>query len=148
MNTGMDLTMANYCFVYTSISKQKWSEDQLKMMLRKSREKNEKQNITGMLLYLDPYFIQILEGEESIITDLFNKIKDDPRHYKVSLIYKKPIAERLFADWRMGFNVLTEENHADMDGFSDFFENPSSNYSHISSEIDQLLKKFRNETLF
>lgn len=140
--------MANYCFVYTSISKQKWSDDQLKNMLKKARDKNESQNITGMLLYLDPFFIQILEGEEFLVNDLFNKIKEDSRHYKVSLIYKKPIEDRSFADWTMGFNVLSEEKIADIEGFSDFFANPAADYSHVSSEIDHLLKKFRNETLF
>ena len=29
-------------------------------------------NITGMLLYLDPFFIQILEGEEAIVDEWFN----------------------------------------------------------------------------
>lgn len=140
--------MADYCFVYTSISKRKWSDDELKELLKKSREKNESQNITGMLLYLDPFFIQIIEGEERAVTDLFNRIKEDASHYKVSLIYKKPIEERSFADWTMGFNVVSEEKIADIDGFSDFLKNTAADFSHISSEIDQLLKRFKNETLF
>jgi hypothetical protein len=39
------------------------SDDNLKDLLKKSRAKNETLNITGMLLYLDPFFIQVLEGE-------------------------------------------------------------------------------------
>ena len=69
-----------YCLVYTSIANQKMSDDNLKDLLKKSRSKNETLNITGMLLYLDPFFIHILEGEEKQslarrLTSL-NKIQD------------------------------------------------------------------------
>ncbi|MCK9604972.1 MAG: BLUF domain-containing protein [Methylomonas sp.] len=140
--------MSNYCFIYTSVSKQKWSEQQLKQLLKESRQKNQSLDISGMLLFLDPFFIQILEGEESKVNDLFSTIKQDPRHHKVSLIYKKPIAKRSFADWSMGFNVIKPETVADIDGFSAFFVNPASDSSHIPDEIDRLLKMFKDETLF
>lgn len=130
--------MSNYCYVYTSISKRKLSEEHLKSLLKKSRQKNQSLNISGMLLYLDPFFIQILEGEERIVNALFSTIKQDPRHYKVSLIYKKPIEKRSFADWSMGFNVVKPDTVADVEGFSDFFTNSNSDYSHIHHEIDRL----------
>jgi hypothetical protein len=46
-----------------------------------------------MLLYLDPFFIQILEGEEAIVNESFNIIKQDTRHNKVKIIcnYSRPI---------------------------------------------------------
>jgi Sensors of blue-light using FAD len=140
--------MSTYCFVYTSVSKHKWADDDLNNLLNKSRHKNASHNISGMLLYLDPFFIQILEGEEQLVNELFNTIKQDPRHYKVSLIYKKPIEERSFADWSMGFNVLNKEKIANIKGFSDFLENPPPQPSPIHHEIDRLLTMFKNETLF
>lgn len=140
--------MTNYCFVYTSVSTEKWTDDQLKQMLAKSRAQNQLLQITGMLLYLDPYFIQVLEGEEQTVSSLFEKIRQDSRHRKVSLIYKKSIPERLFSDWTMGFNILGEHHAAEIEGFCDFLENPAADYSHLSSDIDNLLKMFRNETLF
>lgn len=140
--------MSTYCYVYTSVSNRKWTDDNLKNLLNKSRQKNEDQNISGMLLYLDPFFIQILEGEEDLVNELFNTIKQDPQHYKVSLIYKKQIEKRLFADWSMGFNVVDKEKIADIKGFSDFFENPLAQASPIHHEIDRLLTMFKNETLF
>lgn len=80
--------MSIYCYVYTSVSKLKWADNNLKNLLNKSRQKNASQNISGMLLYLDPFFIQILEGEEQSVNELFSTIKQDHRHNKVSLIYK------------------------------------------------------------
>ncbi|HBA65177.1 MAG TPA: blue light sensor protein, partial [Methylococcaceae bacterium] len=72
--------MPLYCLVYTSVSSQEMSDDDLKALLKKAREKNKKLNITGMLLHLDPFFIQILEGEETVVLDSFNRIKEDSRH--------------------------------------------------------------------
>jgi hypothetical protein len=93
--------MSLYCLVYTSIANQKMSDDNLKELLKKSRVKNERKNVTGMLLYLDPFFIQILEGEEAIVNESFNIIKQDSRHHQVKIIYKKPIEGRSFPNWTM-----------------------------------------------
>jgi hypothetical protein len=141
--------MSLYCIVYTSLSNQKMSDDDLKNLLKKARHKNETGLVTGMLLYLDPFFIQVLEGEEARLDELFNFIKQDPRHHKVALIYKKPIEERYFSNWTMGFSKISHENLATIEGFSDFLQRPtpeSFNFSH--SEVDELLYKFKHEILF
>jgi hypothetical protein len=65
------------------------SDDNLKDLVKKSRLTNETLKITGMLLYLDPFFIQILEGEAAIVNELFNIIKQDSRHQKI------------IADWQL-----------------------------------------------
>jgi len=145
--------MSLYCLVYTSISNQKMSDDNLKELLRKSRLKNETLNITGMLLYLDPFFIQILEGEEAIVNESFNTIRQDSRHQKVKIIFKKPIEERIFPDWTMGFNKISDEKVEEVEGFSDFLQRPTSDFfSDSPNEIEKMLEKFldmfKHETLF
>ena len=130
--------MPLYCLVYTSISNQKMSDDNLKDLLKKARLKNETLNITGMLLYLDPFFMQILEGEEAIINERFKIIKQDSRHHKVKIIYKKPIEERSFPNWTMGFNKISDENLEAVEGFSDFWQQPISDFfSDSPSEIEK-----------
>ena len=145
--------MSLYCLVYTSIANQKMSDDNLKDLLKKSRLKNETLNITGMLLYLDPFFIQILEGEEAIVNESFNIIKQDSRHHKVKIIYKKPIEERSFPNWTMGFNKISDENVEAVEGFSDFLQRPTSKFfsdspSEIEKMLEQFLDMFKHETLF
>ena len=145
--------MSLYCLVYTSISNQKMSDDNLKDLLKKSRLKNATLNITGMLLYLDPFFIQILEGEEAVVDEWFIIIKQDSRHHKVKIIYKKPIEERSFPNWTMGFNKISDENVEAVEGFSDFLQRPISGYfSESPSEIEKMLERFldmfKHETLF
>jgi len=145
--------MSLYCLVYTSISNQKMSDDNLKDLLKKARLKNETLNITGMLLYLDPFFMQILEGEEAIINERFKIIKQDSRHHKVKIIYKKPIEERSFPNWTMGFNKISDENLEAVEGFSDFWQQPISDFfsdspSENEKKLEQFLDRFKHETLF
>ncbi len=141
--------MSLYCLVYTSISSKKMSDGDLKNLLNKSRAKNATLNITGMLLYLDPFFIQVLEGEEDAIIERFNIIKQDSNHHKVSLIYKKPADRRNFPDWTMGFKKMSDEDVAEIEGFSDFLHRPASEmFNDSSREIEKLLDMFRHETLF
>jgi hypothetical protein len=144
-----DLKTPLHCLVYTSISSQKMSDDNLKYFLQVIRHKNELRQVTGMLLYLDPFFIQALEGEEAVVNQLFDVIKKDSRHNKVSLIYKKPIEERHFANWTMGFSKISYKDIETRDGFSDFLQKPSIEFFNRSNnEVDELLYKFKYEILF
>ncbi len=145
--------MSLYCLVYTSVASQKMSDEHLQALLIKARLNNTSSNITGMLLYLDPYFIQILEGMEETVTEMFNIIKQDPRHHKIRLIYKRPIAERAFPNWTMGFNKITDESVKSIEGFSDFWQKQTAElFSDPPSETEKMIKKFldkfKDETLF
>ena len=141
--------MSLYCLVYTSIASRKMSDDDLKVLLKTIRKNNEIRQVTGILLYLDPFFIQVLEGEEVIVNNLFTRIKQDSRHNKVSLIYKKPIEVRYFSNWTMGFSKITYENVSTMEGFSDFLQRPTVEFfSNSPSKVDELLYKFKHEILF
>jgi hypothetical protein len=129
------------------------SDDNLKALLKKARLRNEAIHITGMLLYLDPFFIQILEGEEAILSESFKKIKQDARHDKVKIIYRKPIEQRSFPTWTMGFNKVSDESLEAIEGFSDFWQRPTAEFfGHSPSEVEKVLVKFlemfKHETLF
>ncbi len=138
--------MSLCCLVYTSVSTQRMSDDDLKNMLKKSRKRNEASGITGMLLYLDPFFMQVLEGEDTVISKLFDRIKKDPRHQKASPIYKKSIQKRYFKNWTMGFQKINSEN---IDGFSDVLQKPNAELLKVyPNTVCELLDKFKHETLF
>jgi hypothetical protein len=138
--------MSLYCLVYTSISNQKFSEDDLKKLLHKSRFKNESIGVTGLLLYLDPYFLQVLEGEEHIVNQSFHEISKDIRHKKITLIYRQPLEKLKFPDWSMGFN---KADVTTIDGFSAFLKQPShESPRNFKDEIEELLDVFKHETLF
>ena len=62
---------------------------------------NARQNITGILFHINGNFVQLLEGEEADIRELFDTICDDPRHETVRLLYIRPADERIFDEWHM-----------------------------------------------
>ena len=145
--------MSLHCLVYTSVANQKLSDKHLKSLLAKCRQNNERRNITGILLYLDPFFIQILEGDKAVVEALFDTIKSDARHQKVRIIYQKPIEVRSFPNWTMGFNKISDENVEVVEGFSDFWQRPISDFfsdspSEIEKMLEHFLDMFKHETLF
>ena len=142
----MEGRVSLYCLVFTSVATRKITDEDLKGLLDKSRQYNLALNITGMLLYLDPYFMQILEGDESIIDEKFKKISNDEMHHKVSLIYKQPIKERSFSKWTMGFNKIGIQYFEGAENLIDIYNNDA--FKKHPNEVIELLEMFKDETLF
>ena len=61
--------------IYVSAATQLFSKAELLQLLTLVREKNQRLAVTGMLLYKDGDFIQLLEGEESVVKQVLDKIK-------------------------------------------------------------------------
>ena len=78
-------------------------------ILKTAREFNSENGITGCLMYYSQRFIQILEGPEDKVKGLFENIKKDSRHTKVSLFSKDDINERNFPDWGMAYYPIDED---------------------------------------
>ncbi|WP_419835757.1 BLUF domain-containing protein [Endozoicomonas atrinae] len=53
--------------VYVSSASRVMDEHELTALLEQSRDRNLRQNVTGMLIYCDGNFFQVLEGEEKVI---------------------------------------------------------------------------------
>jgi FAD-dependent sensor of blue light len=66
-----------------------------------ARSNNKKAGLTGALLLSRSWFVQTLEGEETIVRELFARIQRDPRHDSVSLLEAGPVHERSFPRWSM-----------------------------------------------
>lgn len=84
------------------------SRSQLDGLLESSRDRNVEAGITGLLLVRDRQVIQILEGEDSQVRDLYARIRQDPRHRDVTQVWRSSSLTRRFPDWSMGFEDLQE----------------------------------------
>jgi hypothetical protein len=93
----------------------------LPALLDAARSANAAQEISGMLLYVEGNFFQVLEGDPSRVDDVFERICRDERHTRVTRIIHEPIAARDFADWTMGFASLSLAECAQFAGVNDFF---------------------------
>ena len=106
--------------IYVSAATQLFSKAELLQLLTLVREKNQRLAVTGMLLYKDGDFIQLLEGEESVVKQVLDKIKVDRRHRYVTVILQNDVESRLFPDWSMGFRDLSDPGLQEIPGFSNF----------------------------
>ena len=72
-------------------------------ILALARCNNANRGVTGMLLYHDGAFIQVLEGEEQTVEQTFAKIQSDSRHTDANVVLRTSVPERAFDDWSMGY---------------------------------------------
>lgn len=114
--------------VYVSVATKPMIDEELRELLTICRQNNQALDVTGMLLYRDRFFIQALEGENSVVEKLFDKIRQDPRHRNVMKVYKNIVKERSFGNWSMGFNKLTDVAPESVDGYTDFLKQPQADY--------------------
>lgn len=83
------------------------SRDDIESILASARAKNESARISGMLVYSDGKFTQLLEGPRNAVTETFLRIMHDPRHREVELLLAGRINARLFQDWSMRYVATT-----------------------------------------
>ena len=75
----------------------------LMRLLESARAFNQKNGITGILLYDNQQFGQIIEGERASIMKVWKRIQEDRRHHRVELLEIREITERSFPDWLLRF---------------------------------------------
>jgi hypothetical protein len=128
--------------VYSSVSSQPFSEEQLEQLLITSRENNQNDSITGMLLYRRDCFIQVLEGPEDKVATCYQRICSDPRHTGFIKLFDSNITHRAFENWAMAFNGNPKDK---IEGLSDFLHPYRSADEPKIAEgaVKQLLKRFR-----
>ncbi len=97
-----------------------FTRDGLRLLLDECTTANKATNVTGMLLYKDGNFIQVLEGEEQNVRSLYAKIGRDLRHRGLIALLQGEIAERQFPNWSMGFRELSGAPGSIEKGYSDF----------------------------
>ncbi len=132
--------------VYISHTTYPMLEDDLLDILHVSQINNEKNGITGMLLYRDNHFIQVLEGCEYNVLETYRQIQAYPRHKNLVIAYQGPILEREFDRWSMGFKHIDYLDFHNLHGFSDFLEYPMSDtFIGNQSRVMNLLRTFRDK---
>jgi hypothetical protein len=103
--------------IYVSTSVKLMHENQLLDILHNSRLHNAALNISGVLLYSDGMFIQVLEGKDTVIDALYARIQADQRHKNIITIIDEPIIEKSFGQWLMGFAVTDSKKTEKLLGY-------------------------------
>ena len=64
-------------------------------------ERNQTDEITGILCYGNGYFFQCVEGSEQALTNLKNRLLADERHKNMEILDFSAIDERRFSSWSL-----------------------------------------------
>ncbi|TWT89477.1 BLUF domain-containing protein [Stieleria varia] len=133
--------------VYASAATVEFSDEMLRELLRFARDNNHSLNVTGVLLFIDGTFFQVLEGEPQVVHSLYEKIEKDPRHTNVLQLASREIEERNFGQWSMGY-IENEDEVKQLPGFVDFFNEsqphrPLTDLKGDHERIQLILEGFR-----
>jgi hypothetical protein len=96
--------------VYVSNRKPNCTSAEIEKILASCEKNNPSLSITGVLLYSDTKFIQLVEGEAKVIMELYDKIKKDTRHTSPMMISFNPIKEKSFPSWHMGTKDISKSD--------------------------------------
>ena len=137
--------MALTHIIYCSVSmKSNFSAAELEQLLAACRKNNAKLGVTGMLLFSDPWFFQILEGEQEDLESLYDKIALDKRHNRIMKIIQEPIEGRDFGEWTMGRADLSLRELQRIPGLNDFFSRGTAWTELGEGRAKTLLQAFRS----
>ena len=89
--------------IYVSKAEENVDYEEILNILMHSWKYNHNSYISGMLLYDDRHFIQIIQGPILTIDKLFARIENDSRHTDIKLIGEELLHERDCSGWRIGF---------------------------------------------
>ncbi len=127
---------------YISTSKKEMSDEELVSLLEQARQTNNNHDITGMLIYSEKSFFQVIEGPSDNIKKIYSIIQKDDRHKNLLILFDEPIYERSFPEWTMGFKRLSDEANKKIPGMNYFLDGkePLSHYMNKNSESAEMLK--------
>lgn len=95
--------------MYSSQAVEGLAYPELKDIMEKSEKNNAPVGISGMLCFGNEKFLQILEGERKIVSETYERILQDNRHYDSQLIEFVEIESRLFTSWSMKVVQIGEQ---------------------------------------
>jgi hypothetical protein len=93
-------------------------------ILETARAFNKTHNLTGVLCQGKGLYVQVLEGERSIVNDLYRRIVADNRHAHAEIVYFGEIETRQFKEWSMALVHLSMDDpmvtmkHPEFDPYS------------------------------
>jgi len=115
----------------------------VELIVKRCRRNNAERNISGLLIYSGGHFIQLLEGHEPVLANLFAKISQDARHQHVEQLHFAAASERLFPDWRMGLLNLDKIDPLDRSRLKTFVNGVSRQQG--GKAVIGLLREFRSQ---
>jgi hypothetical protein len=136
-----------HTILYLSTAAVKFTPEMLEDLLQQSRMKNAAHGITGLLLYRDGCFMQLIQGPVEAVRSLYASILRDPRHTEITTLQDERCNRPDFPDWSMGFRDLRSPAVRSLPGFSEFLDTPltEEQLGDNASSARRLLMAFKED---
>ena len=122
--------------IYISRATQDFTAQEIEAIGEVSASNNQRNEITGVLLFIQGIFFQILEGGTQDIDQVYAKILQDPRHDQILCLKAEEHAHtRLFPEWSM--RVINLEQ-----GYNDVLFYPIKTLLHTLTESFSILERY------
>lgn len=134
-----------FYLTYVSSAVKPFSIEQLVALLQTCHRNNSQLDVSGMLLYKDGNFMQLLEGDKDTVLAVHATIKGDSRHTGLLTMIQGEQAARQFPGWSMGFRDLNAPDVESIPGYSDFLNTPltAQAFSSDPTRCQKLLLTFK-----
>jgi len=107
-------------------------------ILEQARRNNERNDITGVLVLNENYFLQSIEGARSDINNLLKNLIQDDRHFSLQIIECREVEHRRWNKWSMKYLTLKDEDKEYVLKFSD--SNKFNPYFMSTSQITMFIE--------
>lgn len=134
--------MMNYAISYVSTADISLTRDEIDEVLKWSENWNNDHHITGLLLYSDGNFFQVIEGEKAVILRLFESIMKDVRHHSIIKIFGKEIKKEVFTEYKGAF--ASEHSKYDEETLERYLNNIQSLDEGSQKVVQTMLNAFVN----
>ena len=112
------------CLIYISRAVGPQTTTVTTQILETARAFNKTHNLTGVLCQGKGLYVQVLEGERSVVNSLYRRIVADNRHDHIEIVSFSDIATRRFSSWSMALVSLNIDDpmvsmkHPEFDPYS------------------------------
>ena len=90
----------------------------VQQIVKSSIRNNKDDGVTGLLVTIQDYFVQALEGPVDSVRNTYARISSDRRHHDPHIILQGPVESRLFSDWNMCARSLAPSDKAILDAIN------------------------------
>lgn len=136
-----------YQIMYVSSAAKDHTETDMCHLCGRIQKRNEERGISGILLYAEGNIIQVLEGPEAIVCELFGKVSRDLRHTGIAVLSRKHMEKRDFPDFGMGFIGTGKQTISEFENlFQSKHDFPQDRLEGVSKQVKVFLKTFLKTT--
>ncbi|MDD7886596.1 BLUF domain-containing protein [Flavivirga sp. 57AJ16] len=125
---------------YISDSCQEESLKALQKLFSKAKKNNLKYNITGILIYSNSNFLQVLEGDQIHVDATFKRISLDTRHRNIFKVINIDIQQRIFEDYNFGFTIVN--NSKELNNLHEYLEWLRKADNKLANKVINMVENF------